>query len=92
MVRSITQRVRNRFNLAVSEVGEQDRWQRALLGLAAAGAEAVPVRRVLEQAVDFIEELHLAEVTHSDIEILRLPYVAADDELGDGFDNAEEEG
>ncbi len=91
VVRSITQRLRNRFNLAVSEVGGQDRWQTALLGLAAAGAEAVPVRRVLEKAVEFIEELHLAEVTHSDIEIIRLPYVAADDELEEGFGEAEGE-
>jgi uncharacterized protein YlxP (DUF503 family) len=91
VVRSITQRLRNRFNLAVSEVGGQDRWQTALLGLAAAGAEPVPVRRVLEKAVEFIEGLHLAEVTHSDIEIIRLPYVAADDELEEGFGDAEGE-
>ncbi len=91
VVRSITQRLRNRFNLAVSEVGGQDRWQTALLGLAAAGAEAVPIRRVLEKAVEFIEELHLAEVTHSDIEIIRLPYATAADELEDGFGDAEGE-
>ena len=88
VVRSITQRVRNRFNLAVSEVGGQDRWQTALLGLAAVGAEPVPVRRVLEKAVEFIEELHLAEVTHSDVEIIRLPYVAADGGLEDGLEEA----
>ena len=78
VVRSITQRVRNRFNLAVSEVGGQDRWQLAVIGLAAAGSEPTRVRRVLEKAVEFIEELHLAEVTHSDVEIIRLPYVESD--------------
>ena len=91
VVRSITQRVRNRFNLAVSEVGEQDRWQTALLGLAAAGAEPGPVRRVLEKAVEFIEELHLAEVRSSDVEIIRLPYVAAEGELADWDEQADEE-
>lgn len=91
VVRSITQRVRNRFNLAVSEVGGQDRWQTALLGLAAAGAEPGPVRRVLEKAVEFIEELHLAEVRSSDVEIIRLPYEAVDDGLADEEDPTEEE-
>jgi uncharacterized protein YlxP (DUF503 family) len=91
VVRSITQRVRNRFNLAVSEVGGHDRWQTALLGLAAVGHEEVPVRRVLDKAVAFIEELHLAEITNSDVEILRLPYEAADDELNDADDDEEEE-
>ena len=33
VVRSITQRVRNRFNLSIAEVGGQDTWQRAALGL-----------------------------------------------------------
>jgi uncharacterized protein YlxP (DUF503 family) len=75
VVRSITQRVRNRFNLAVAEVGGQDTWQRVTLGLAAAGNDAVTVRRVLDRALDFIEGLHLAEVTGSDVEILSLPHV-----------------
>jgi hypothetical protein len=73
VVRSIVQRVRNRFNLSVAEVGGQDTWQLAVLGLAAAGSDAVAVRRVLERASDFVEDLHLAEVTSVDFEVLDLP-------------------
>ena len=83
VVRSISARVRNRFNVSVAEVEGQGTWQRAVLGLTAAGAEAPVVRRVLEKALDFIEELHLAEVTASDVEILELPW--------DGGDEDEEE-
>jgi uncharacterized protein YlxP (DUF503 family) len=79
VVRSISQRVRNRFNVSVAEVGGQDRWQTAVLGVAAAGSDARLVRRVLERTVRFIEDLHLAEVTHSDVEVLTLPYVDGDD-------------
>ncbi len=74
VVRSIVQRVRNRFNLSVAEVGGQDTWQRALLGLTAAGNDARVVRGVLERALDFVEELHLAEVVSSDVELVELPY------------------
>ncbi len=73
VVQSIKQRVRNRFNLSVSEVGGQDTWQRAVLGLSAAGSEAAGVRSTLERAIDFIEQLHLAEVLNSDIELMDLP-------------------
>jgi uncharacterized protein YlxP (DUF503 family) len=73
VVRSITQRVRNRFNLAVSEVGGQGTWQRAVLGIAATGSEPKRVRKVLERAIAFIEELHLAELRAADIEIITLP-------------------
>ena len=77
VVRSIKQRVRNRFNLSVAEVGGQDTWQRAVLGLSAAGLDAVQVRTSLERAVEFIEQLHLAEVLNSDIEVVDLPHESA---------------
>ena len=73
VVRSIAQRVRNRFQLSVAEVGGQDTWQRAVIGLAAAGSDPLRVRKLLEQAGRFIEELQLAEVIHVDVEIVELP-------------------
>jgi uncharacterized protein YlxP (DUF503 family) len=74
VVRSIMRRVRNRFDLAVSEVGGQDTWQYAALGLAAVGSDDTRVRAVLERAGDFIEELALAQVLRTDIEVLDLPH------------------
>jgi hypothetical protein len=69
VVRSITQRVRNRFNISVAEVGGQDTWQRVELGLAVAANDAPTARQRLEQAIDFITELHLAEVIDQEVEI-----------------------
>ena len=69
VVRSITQRVRNRFNVSVAEVGGQDTWQIVVLGLAVAANEAPAARRRLEQAIDFIADLHLAEVIDQEVEI-----------------------
>ena len=74
VVRSITRRVRNRFNLSVTEVGGQDTWQRTLLGLSAAGGDATSVRAVLDRAVTFIEDLNLGEVIGSDVDLVHLPY------------------
>jgi uncharacterized protein YlxP (DUF503 family) len=74
VVRSITQRVRNRFNLSVAEVGGQETWQLAVLGLVTVGSDRMRVREVLEQALSFIEDLHLAEVLNSDLELVDLPY------------------
>ena len=73
VVRSIIQRVRNSFNLSVAEVGGQDTWQRATIGLGAVGSDEVSVRRQLEKALAFVEDLHLAEVLGSDVQVLDLP-------------------
>ena len=78
VVRSISARVRRRFQLSVAEVGGQDTWQRAVLGIAAVGNDGGSLRRLLDRAVRFVEDLHLAEVTASEVEILALPL--ADDE------------
>ena len=91
VVQSICRRVRNRFNVAVSEVGQQDVWQRSVIGLAAAGSDAALVRSVLDRAVAFVEDLHLARVLHSSIEILRLPYEPSEDALPDDLPWGEEE-
>lgn len=79
VVQSIKQRVRNEFNVAVAEVGGQETWQRAVLGLTTVGDELGIVRGRLEKAMGFIERLHLAEVIDTDIEILTLEH---DDEPG----------
>ena len=74
VVRSITQRVSNRYNLSIAEVGGQNTWQRAELGLCSAGTDRQRVRSLIESAVAFIEELHLAEIIAVDIEVLDLPH------------------
>lgn len=74
IVRSIVGRVRNRFNVSVAEVGGQDKWQRCQLGFSAAGGDATVVRRVLDRATTYVEELHLAEVLSVDIEVMDFPH------------------
>lgn len=89
VVRSVVQRLRNRFNVAVAEIGGQDTWQRAVLGITTTGIDRIQVRGVLTRVLTFIEDLHLAEVTNSDIELLELCYEGRDEE-GDGEPETEE--
>jgi uncharacterized protein len=70
VVQAIKRRVRNKFNVSIAEVGGQDTWQVAVLGLAAVSEEAQEARVRLEQAIDFIEDLRLAVVTDQEVEIL----------------------
>ena len=70
VINSIKQRVRNEFNVSIAEVGGQDTWQIAVLGMAAVSEEAQDARVRLEKAIDFIADLHLAEVIDQEVEIL----------------------
>ncbi len=55
VVKSLKERIRSRFNVAVAEVDYQELWQRATLGLAAVSTEADHARKVLDEVLSFIE-------------------------------------
>lgn len=87
VIRSIVRRIRNEFNVAVAEVGGQDTWQWAVLGLAAVGHDRQSVRAILERVIDFVDGLHLAEVRDQSVEVLAGNLAEYDDEDDDDDDD-----
>lgn len=67
----ITQRIRNRFKVAVSEVDTQEHWTELTLGVATVGPHAGAVERVLRDVADFVEELGEGELLEEVLEIER---------------------
>jgi hypothetical protein len=70
VLKSIIDKVRNRFNISIAEVGSNDAWQKAEIGLAAIGNDRVFINSVIDKAVNFIEGLEIAEVTDYQIELI----------------------
>ena len=71
VVKSIVQRVRDRFNVSIAEVEDQDLWQLATLGVASVANSGPHVNECLSKVVDFIARSHLeAELLDYEIEIL----------------------
>ena len=67
---SLKDRLRDRFNLSVAEVGEQDLWQKVVLGLACVANETRHVHQVLEQALNVIRATPAVEIVQSRIDVL----------------------
>jgi uncharacterized protein YlxP (DUF503 family) len=67
-LRSIIGRVRSTFNAAVAEVGEQDAWQSAVLGVAVVSGDSRHANEMLSKIVAFVEE-NLSEGVLADYEI-----------------------
>jgi hypothetical protein len=70
VLKSIVQRARKRFNIAIAEVADQDLWQKAVLGICAVGNDRQRVNSTLDQVIHFIEETQLSDVADSQIEII----------------------
>jgi uncharacterized protein YlxP (DUF503 family) len=54
VLRPLTDGLRARFRVAVAEVGEQDRWQRARVGVAVVGGTEHHVRDVMDEVERFV--------------------------------------
>jgi uncharacterized protein YlxP (DUF503 family) len=67
---SLKERLRDKFNVSVAEVDEQDLWQKAVLGIACVANEGKHVNQVLDQAVNLIRSVPLVELVQFRIELL----------------------
>ncbi|MDR1658363.1 MAG: DUF503 domain-containing protein [Deltaproteobacteria bacterium] len=67
VVKSLLGRVRSRFNVSASEVGEQDVHAQALLGFSVCGPDGKLLRSVLDRVLNFVETNADAEVVDSEI-------------------------
>ena len=70
VLQSVKSRVRDKFNVSVAEVGDQDLWQKAILGLACVANESAHVNQVLDQAVNLIRAVPTIQLVRSHIELL----------------------
>ena len=70
VLQSLKTRLRDKFNLSVAEVGDQDLWQKAVLGLACVANESAHVNQVLNQAVNLIQSVPAIQLLRSRIELL----------------------
>jgi hypothetical protein len=70
VVKSMVDRVKNRFNVSVAEVGSNDLWQRIELGICTVANDRRHVDSSLNNVLMFLDSLQLAEIVDSAVEIV----------------------
>lgn len=70
VVRSIKDRMRARYNVSVSECGDQDLWQALTLGFAMAGSDRTHVAATLSEIARQLAMHPTAELLEQNLEIL----------------------
>jgi len=70
VVKSILGKVRSKFDLSIAEVDNHDKWQRCTIGFAVVTNERGHAHSLLENITAYVENLHMAEVIDSKIEIV----------------------
>jgi hypothetical protein len=69
VVRSMVDKVKHKFNVSIAEVGSNDKWQRIELGVSAVGNDRRHIDSSLNNILDYMDTLYLAEIVDSSVEI-----------------------
>src|SRR5439155_4849079 len=78
VLRRIKDRVANKFNCAIAEVGDADNWQSAELGFAVVSNEHGFTQAMVQKILQFIEDLSVAKVTNDEQDYINY----GDEEVG----------
>lgn len=67
---SLKDRLHEKFNVSVAEVGDQELWQKAVLGMASVANEQQHVNRILDQGLNLIRSVPSVDLLKFHIEFL----------------------
>lgn len=70
VVKSLIQKVRNKYNVSIAEVEDQDLHQSIVIGIVAVSTTTSHANSIVQNVVNYIEEISEAEVIDSYIEII----------------------
>jgi len=68
VIKSIKDKVRNNFNVSVAEIGSQDIWRTALLGVAVVSEDSAYANGILSRIQDMIANRTEAIMTNCELE------------------------
>ena len=69
-VKSLKDKLGNRFNVSVAEVGDLEIWRSSVIGVAAVANDAQFLQSVAQKIVNFVEEFSEANLEDFAIEII----------------------
>ena len=67
VVKTLTNGLRSKFNVAVAEVDHHDLWQRATIAVSAVGAEGYHLKRVMHEIEKFVDRWAEVEVIDAEL-------------------------
>lgn len=65
VVKSIIEKSKNRFNISIAEVGDNDKWQRSIIAISTISNEQKIVEETFEKVINFFD-------SYSEIEIISI--------------------
>lgn len=72
VIQKIKDKVKNKFNVSIAEVANQEFWQKATLGISLVSDDGGYVRTLLDKIINFIDNLYVAQILNCEIELFSM--------------------
>lgn len=72
IVRMLKDRLRNKFNVSIAEIGDHDLWQSLHIGIVSINSDFQYLDGQMNIILDTIEKMYLAEIIDQKVQITRL--------------------
>jgi len=72
IVKSMVDKVKHKFNVAIAEIGSNDKWRKIELGVSTVGNDRRHIDTSLNNILAFLESLYLAEIVDLNTEIFNI--------------------
>ena len=70
ILHSLKARLRNKFNVAVTQIDDEDKWQKATLAVVGAERDKRCINSSLCRVIDFIEKFSSIELINHEMELI----------------------
>lgn len=70
VLKSLKDKLRNNFNISIAELDEQDKWQKAILGIVVIGNKRIFLNQQLSSILEYINKFNSLEIVNHQIELL----------------------
>ncbi len=69
VLKSLKDKIKNRFNVSLAEINNHDKWQRATLAIVSVANSRSDIDARFSRLINLVEELSQAELINSQIEV-----------------------
>jgi hypothetical protein len=70
VLHSLKAKLRNNFNVALAQIDDEDKWQKASIAVVGVGKDAKIINSVLSRVVNFIENFNKVNLIDYEIELI----------------------
>ena len=70
VLHSLKARLRNNFNVAVTQIGDEDKWQKATLAVVGVERDGKNMNSILSGIINFLEKFHSINIIDYEMELI----------------------